>query len=474
MAVEMSKSKTVKLIPKDFTPLRVSTTTVIAPFDKNINIVDVAKYLELDDVIIGIKLVYAGGASSIIRGVAKMTKKKKDFYNQVTFTIRLPLSGSDSILASCKIFHNGTLHVTGTRCLEEATNACNLLLERLCRFKGMKMIALKTATNQENSDVSVDDAEEEGIGNFLCSFDNLLLSTTGETIGWINEKFIYVKSEYVVPSKIDIGSESFPVFVSAKWTNGKKALYSMNGDLIGHRQIQFTGELPKKHFEVKFGYVYSGNKIVGNEEINLKEGTLQLLQQQDIQRKYLLSKGYIVRVFDAFGAGRAVDKETFVPNFTPESFQVHMINTFFQAPFPLCRKKLHLTFKKYGFISRFDPGSHAAVNLRFHYNESTKDNQEKNGKCIYREESLPCQCKDISVSCFNLGTIIITGLATIEQGALVYNFLKRFFTENRDDIMDKDVMKLYDDAGAGEPFASESGVVKSSSGNGIFYPTLVV
>src|SRR3978361_1155010 len=75
----------------EFTPLLVSTTTVTSVFKSNINIVDIAKYLPLDDAIIGIKLVYAGGSSTIIRGVARISKKKKDFYNQVTFTLRLPL-----------------------------------------------------------------------------------------------------------------------------------------------------------------------------------------------------------------------------------------------------------------------------------------------------------------------------------------------------------------------------------------------
>src|ERR1044071_765655 len=113
---------------KIFTPLKVSTTTVTSLFPCPVNIVDLAKYLPLDEVIIGIKLVYAGGNSSIIRGVAKISTKAKDFYNRVTFTIRLPLRKevigeedvAQSILVSCKIFHNGTLHVTGTHDLDEA------------------------------------------------------------------------------------------------------------------------------------------------------------------------------------------------------------------------------------------------------------------------------------------------------------------------------------------------------------------
>ena len=145
MSCEMSQSNLImdEEVHEDssFSDLKVSTTTVTSNFPHVVNIIDLAKYLPIDNVIVGIKLVYAGGSSSVIRGVAKISKKAKDFYNQVTFTIRLPMNGEsplelestdaneilkmaqNSILVSCKIFHNGTLHLTGTHNLDEAVMA---------------------------------------------------------------------------------------------------------------------------------------------------------------------------------------------------------------------------------------------------------------------------------------------------------------------------------------------------------------
>lgn len=204
MSEDMLANSTTEMKNQDeefhtFSDLKVSTTTVTSNFPHAVNIIDLAKYLPLDNVVVGIKLVYAGGTYSVIRGVAKISKKAKDFYNQVTFTVRLPMNGEsslqlastdaseilkmaqNSILVSCKIFHNGTLHITGTHDLDEATMASNLLRERLLKFSGYKIVSIV-----ENVP-------------FLTSFDNLLHSSNGDTIGWVNldKNIIHMKNEYV-------------------------------------------------------------------------------------------------------------------------------------------------------------------------------------------------------------------------------------------------------------------------------------
>jgi len=407
---------------QSFTPLLVSTTTVTSIFKCSINIIDIAKYLPLDDVIIGIKLVYAGGTSSIIRGVAKMSKKKKDFYNQVTFTIRLPintfgnsrLEDKTSILASCKIFHNGTLHVTGTRTLEEATNASNLLLHRLRNFTGMKMISLVEKMP------------------FLATHDNLLYDVKGATIGWYtteensNSNTIYLKNEYVSLDNLLLGEDKFPVFVSNKWTNNTKHIYTLDGEHLGKRILYFNQDIARRHFDVKFGYIYAGNKIVGKEVTEYEENYLQILKDSEYYRKYLVEKKLLIHRFNSFNDGEVPQ------DFVVDDFCTHMINMFFKAPFKICRKRLHKTFLNNGYYSRFDP-SNAAVNLRFHYNPVTMADPKERGKCSLVHERT-CNCKDISVSCFNSGKMNITGLATLDQGQIVYDFLKDFFIREKANI----------------------------------------
>ncbi|RKO85024.1 hypothetical protein BDK51DRAFT_32215 [Blyttiomyces helicus] len=184
-----------------FTPFRVSTTTVTGSFDSFVNIVDIAKYLSIDDVIIGVKLVYAGGYSSIIRGVARLSKKMKDFYNQVTITIRMPIDRDDRTQAS-------------------------MLIEN---FQLVKMIAI-----EKNSPPEL---------RLLTSHDHLLYSSNGTCIGW----------------KMDDR-----IFVSNKWVNNSKNVYSLDGVKIGEKRLLFDTEAPR-NFEVKYGCIYSLNKIIGTE-----------------------------------------------------------------------------------------------------------------------------------------------------------------------------------------------------------------
>jgi hypothetical protein len=420
-------------IDEGFTRQLISTTTMTSAFKTSINIVDVAKYLPLDDVIIGVKLVYAGGSSTIIRGVAKISKKRKDFYNQVTFSIRLPMEWEElmrvcppknnrilnpdehhhSIIVSCKIFHNGTLHVTGTHTLQESERASNLLLERLEAFAGVRMVGL--------------------IKNvpYLGSKDNLLFSSKGAIIGWSDGKQIYIKNEYVNLDHLLFSddSEPIPVFVSRKWVANKKNIYTMEGEYIGNKKLAFDTDISKRHFEVKYSYIYANNRIVGKELMDYVPGYGEMIARAEEKRKYFLEKGGVLHCFTSFEKGFVNSR------FTEADFAVHMINTYFQGPFRVCRIKLHKCFLDNGYYSRFDPCSNAAVNLRFHYDANTCNDEEKCGKCQSPSRNKRrCNCKEISASIFCSNRINLTGLADMEQGRVVYDFLKRFLLEHRGEI----------------------------------------
>lgn len=423
----------------DFSPLLVSTTTVIGSVGCPVNILDVAKYLPLDKTIIGIKLVYARGSSSIMRGVAQAPKERKkkekeggfykDFYNQVTCTICLPRREGERVtLVSCKVFHNGTLHITGSHHKEEAIASANLLLERLALVRGAKLVGLVPQCP------------------FMRSYDNVVYATDGTAIGWANSEVIHIHSEYVRVNTVvsidglgrllkgededDHGLCNLPVFLSDKWHSSEKRIYTLNGVKIGNLRLVFQKEVFRRNFEVKFGYIYSGNRIIGREMVyldNPNEARSTLLRE-DVERRYLKDKGVVPHLYSALPehtAGQVTLKE--------ESFQVHMINTFFQAPFRTNRDRLHSCFLANGYYSRLEPCDNAAVNLRFHYNEATYRDPNQRGKCRSQNKQA-CTCKDISVSCFNSGKMNVAGLSTMEQGRIVYEFMRDFYTSNRAEI----------------------------------------
>ena len=433
----MNCNENVIMANSGFTPAQISTTTIIGSLGTSVNILDVAKYLELDRWVVGVKLVYARGASTIIRGVAKLPKMKKkrdqegfykDFYNQVTCTVRLPDADVDVdieqgvvpgqrariALVSCKVFHNGTLHVTGGHSRAEAMEVCNLLLDRLNTLSGCKLIRL------------IPDLP------YLCSYDNLLYASNGNVIGWSYKDVIHVGNEYVALRKLDelgtvgSGSGSGYVFVSDKWNVHTKRVYSLNGQQIGRLKLVFDHDVYKRHYDVKFGCIYNGHRIIGK-EVFLPKGDddiSNLIRDTQRQMDYLRAMAVVPHIFTAFPS---ITDATAVTPLSENSFKVHMINMFCQAPFRINRSKLHLCFQANEYYSRLEPCDNAAVNLRFHYNPA---GDSEVGKCRVSNKQT-CGCKDISVSCFNSGKLNIAGLATVEQGAVVYAFLVEFFMSNR-------------------------------------------
>ena len=398
------------MVDSDFTKLLVSTTTVTynifrEPVVHAINIIGIAKYLELDNCIIGIKLVYASGNSTVLRGTSRISKKRNDFYNQVTFTIIL----SNSVLVSCKLFHNGTLHITGSRTLEETKDCCFILLSRLQTFKTAKMIRLVPNVP------------------YLKSFDNLLFSVHGDIIGWSNQTYIYMYGEYVVIEVLN--DTDTKVFVSVKWNNLVKNIYTMGCLKMGTKTLQFYTNSSKRHFDVKFGYIYCNNKIIGKEITELAIPIPSEILENIIEKGYLL---YYVESF--VESSKHLLKSMDIKTIESDTFNVHMINTFFKAPFAISRVKLHKTLLHLGYYSRYDPCSNAAVNFRFHYNDNFEDINQC-GKCP-ETNKLCCGCKQISVSCFNSGKMNITGLLTIDQGYIVYDFIKYFFIKHKDSFCD--------------------------------------
>ena len=380
------------------TDLTVSTTTVTAAFESPVNIIDIVKYLPIDNVVLGVKLVYAGGASVVVRGLGKLSKKVKEFYNQVTLTIKL----NDSLFVSCKLFHNGTLHITGTRTMEEAQETCSLLVDRLRKLRGEKVVYLQTNRS-----------------GLLLTKDNVLLDTNGEFIGWERNGIVLNNDS------VELAEErGFSVLVSKKWNKRRtpiqKTIYTLDGTVVGRRFLTFNSlhvSDTHKNFTVKFGYVYFGTTIVGSEVVELIPDFDKILDMWKRKNKYFVEKGAIIHRFDAGTADAG-------------NFVVHMINVFFKLNVSLCRMKLHRFFLDNGFCSRYDQCSSPSVNLRFHYREGDTENV---GKCN-KSGFLLCKCKDISVSFFSSGKVNITGLAYKKQGEFIHSFLKQFLSVHLSEI----------------------------------------
>jgi len=386
-----------------FTTFNISTTTVTSKVHKgNLNIIDIAKYLPIDDIVVGIKLVYAGGNSYIVKGTCKLSKKKKDFLNQVTITLHI----HDNII-SCKIFHNGTIHITGTKNLEYASFIFDYVYNKLKSLTGEKMISIDSSLN------------------YLCSRDNLIYNSKGQTIGWTNGKGrINIQGQDVNIDTIDQQT----LFISRNWSKYIKNIYSLDGILIGYKELETSKKHLKKYSNIQDGFIYYKNQIIGQEMTyfndkcndNYPKDKCNSNDKCNDKYSYYLKQGVLIHKFSYDDALPRCEK-----------FNIHMINGFFKIPFEISKKKLHDKFLQLGYYSKYDLHS-SCVNLKYKY---TSDNI---GICLHSNK-LSCECKNISISIFTSGKVNVTGLSEFDQSSTIYSFICNFMITHKDQVILKNV-----------------------------------
>ena len=387
----------------DFSPPLVSTITATAQLGCAVNIISTAKYTQVDDAIVGVKLAYAGGHSLILKGSCKLGVKKtgrRGFLNQITFLLIVP-SGA---LVHCKIFHNGSLQITGGRTVSQTLEAWKTVRRILQRSKGCQSICLKQALG------------------LLKSHDGLVFSADGTIIGWYCEErgVIFVDGYVVVES-----FEGHDILVSSTYKNNVKELRTLDGVLFGYKSLVFNDDQRaakyKRHVDVEYGRAYLGSKIVGKEAVNLLADHEELLSNARRGRAAVSLSGRLLHCYSSL-EGDAVNEPC------EEGLSIHMINCYFQAPIRVCREKLHEQFLSEGYYSRFETCVNPGVNLRFYHNEG---GVAKTGICPCANKGLTCSCRLISLRCFNSGKIIATGMKSSEQITVVYDFIRNFFGVNR-------------------------------------------
>jgi len=122
---------------------------------------------------------------------------------------------------------------------------------------------------------------------------------------------------------------------------------------------------------------------------------------------------------------------------TVNDFKIVLINSDYYIGYEIKRSELHqLLINKYQIFSSYEPCIYPGVNSKFYWNEDYLDKQYK-GKCYC---SNPCDgkgcgkgngnCKKITISAFQSGSVIITGARNIEQIQTAYNFINKIFKDN--------------------------------------------
>ena len=372
-----------------FTEPKVCTITATASLNTRVNIVDTAKVAELGGDVLAIRLSYAGGRSSISKGIpakkAKPTSARRSFNNQVTFLVRLKEDKDGH--ACCKVFHNGTVHITGARSEEDIDHALKTVWDVLCLIKGVD----ETIVNQDARDHC----------GILLGVDHILYSPSGMVLGWGSwlERIFYLNDFGFVD--LEQINDRW-VFVQGVWTRGVKSIYDLRGQQVGSKKMDFFPGAGRRYYTVIEDDIMIGSVPIGRIVTDLQSFKEYNDPCSLFQRSY---------------AGVA---DT---NAIASKFSIHMVNIYFRSSFHIDRLKLHQAFIKDGFYSRFDPCVNPGVNLRFYDNTG----QKLFGVCQCTQH---CNCKKVSVRCFTSGSLIVAGLRDIEHGNILHAFICKYYTEN--------------------------------------------
>jgi len=140
------------------------------------------------------------------------------------------------------------------------------------------------------------------------------------------------------------------------------------------------------------------------------------------------------------------------PNITKEEIQ--LINTDFSIGAKVRRDNLHrILSEKYGLNSSYESAIYQGVKTKFFYNAQRAATTPP-GVCRCPslckgtgDGSVIGECKKITISPFQTGQVIITGARAMEQINEAYEFIKRVFSDNADEILRK-VYVLPPDAAA--------------------------
>lgn len=98
-------------------------------------------------------------------------------------------------------------------------------------------------------------------------------------------------------------------------------------------------------------------------------------------------------------------------------FNIRMINSNCKVPFKINREILYYLLKQDKIKCRYDPNSHACVNIRYEINTNDK----------------------VSIFVFQSGSIIITGGKTISDINKGYNYIMDIISKHYESIKKKDL-----------------------------------
>lgn len=358
------------------------------------NIINIGKFLDIDDSILGIKYNY--GDTSVLKGVYTTSKYKKSrvknikkvntalFYNQISLVIKNEI---DNNIVNAKLFSNGSLHLTGVKNSNQPKMIMKILYEKLLKLKDKtKVILLSRNSN-----------------NVLLDNNNLIYSNNDNKyiIGFNNE------SKYIINKKTYSIDFYTGCFITEKIeTKRTHSLINLNGDYIGYTKIELLKnklKLYKKNSNIYFDYKIETNEIRpyyfiyydGHEHSSIIGKVVYYINENELIKKEksdnIIEYNYNCNPFK-------------IENLDENIIDINCINVYFSLNIELNRSRFFDKLLEDKYIC--DLKSEKYSGLKFVYKKNMNNNIGKPGICYC---DIKCTCTNITFSIFQSGNVNVFG-----------------------------------------------------------------
>lgn len=358
------------------------TMSIISSKHLNLNLLNISKYLDIDDNIIGIKYNYDKN-KSILKGEYLNSKLKSNgFYNQISFILRLDLVEKNKFIRiNLKLFKNGSIQITGLK----QTNI--LICKKIVKFIFDKLNNLKNKNQKILLSLS--------INNIYTDNDDFVYSVSEpfKILGNINENKICIEKKYYIIENTPFGN----CFISYDFENKKRNILDLNGNLIGYIKYNLLQKkLYMKNSNISFAnnFIYydtfDKSKILGEKQYiwTSKPHNFDLLKKNILEINYNCKEN--------------------INNINADDFEyrINCINITFNLKSTIYKETLFNNLLKQNYLVEYNPEIYTGLKFIFKINQKEYHQKQFLGKCICNNK---CTCENITFLIFNTGKIIGTG-----------------------------------------------------------------
>lgn len=397
---------------------KISTMTVSGQFPNcSLNLVNIGKYLDTDNDIIGIK--YNFGETSILKGkystsVYKKSKAKDStkinktlFYNQVSIIVK-NLDNNVNV----KLFANGSVHMTGIKSESESIVVMKILYAKLQAIQTKTDMILLTMDSNgvylDSNNMVYSLSEPKRIIGYKADNEVYNIQKKNYKIDNVTKKFISQKLEAKRTRQIIDFSGTEIGFSKIELMKNKTKFYNKNSNIYFDNNDIKTADCPT------FLIYYDGNdtsSVIGKLVYYLTNNQSQI---QEPVLKRVIEYKYQCNPFEK--CNNTQDTSFFSES--ELSITVNCINIYFKLDFQLNRQRLFSRLLNDNYTCEYKPEKYSGV--KFIYKHGI--NLDNQGVCFC---SMKCTCNNVTFLIFQTGNVIVTGLKnTNDISEILNNYFK--------------------------------------------------